>query len=457
MFFSLLLVSGEDAEKSKSSWKLAIGLGWLLGVTLLLRQLFLLVVPFLFVWIWWAGRYKKLSHPVRPLWIAGVVMVLMILPVTIYNYARFDRFVLLNTNAGYALFWGNHPIYGTKFVPILTEEMGSYQDLIPQDVRHLDEAAMDQALLKRSLQIILDDPGRYILLSISRIPPYFMFWPSRDSGMVSNISRVGSFGLFLPFMLYGLVLGLGKLPRGWRESLADPRVLLFGFTLLYTIIHLLTWTLIRYRLPVDAVLVIFAGVAIEDLARRFGLWRRDVPKFELNQSAMNILFISPYPPSLIRVRPYNLIRELSRRGHQVTVATLWSDAAERKDAEQIETIASQVQLVQQPRWRSYLNCVAALPSRKPLQSVYSWNPELVGQLNGSLSKGDGKPGFDLVHVEHLRGSRFGLQVKRLNPQMPVVWDSVDCISLLFKLASGRSKKLTSRMLTSFRAGAHTPL
>jgi len=167
---------------------------------------------------------------------------------------------------------------------------------------------------------------------------------------------------------------------------------------------------------------------------------------------MNILFISPYPPSLIRVRPYNLIRELSRRGHQVTVATLWSDAAERKDAEQIEAIASQVQLVHQPRWRSYLNCVAALPSQKPLQSVYSWNPELLGQLNGSLSKADGKPSFDVVHVEHLRGSRFGLQVKRLNPQMPVVWDSVDCISLLFKLASGRSKKLTSRMLTSFELG-----
>jgi glycosyltransferase involved in cell wall biosynthesis len=45
-----------------------------------------------------------------------------------------------------------------------------------------------------------------------------------------------------------------------------------------------------------------------------------------------------------------------------------------------------------------------------------------------------------------------LQVKRLYPQMPVVWDSVDCISLLFKLASGRSKKLTSRILTSFELG-----
>jgi hypothetical protein len=37
----------------------------------------------------------------------------------------------------------------------------------------------------------------------------------------------------------------------------------------------------------------------------------------------------PYTPTSIRTRPYNLIRALARRGHQVTVATVWEDAAER--------------------------------------------------------------------------------------------------------------------------------
>ncbi len=97
----------------------------------------------------------------------------MILPFTAYNYARFGRFVLLNTNSGYAFFWGNHPIYGTHFVPILTPEMGSYQDLIPPEVRNLDEAALDQELMRRGLQFVIDDPGRYLLLSLSRIPVLF--------------------------------------------------------------------------------------------------------------------------------------------------------------------------------------------------------------------------------------------------------------------------------------------
>jgi hypothetical protein len=93
--------------------------------------------------------------------------VILIIPFTIYNFSRFNRFVLLNTNAGYALFWANHPIYGNKFIPILPG--GTYQELIPNEIRNLDEAALDQELLRRGIHFILDDPLRYIELSISQI------------------------------------------------------------------------------------------------------------------------------------------------------------------------------------------------------------------------------------------------------------------------------------------------
>ena len=107
-----------------------------------------------------------------------------------------------------------------------------------------------------------------MLLSLSRIPTYFMFWPSGDSGLVSNISRVGSFGIFLPFMIYGLFLTLKQSFSSWRERLASPFTLLYLFILVYSGMHILTWTLIRYRIPVDAILVIFAGYGLVDLAER---------------------------------------------------------------------------------------------------------------------------------------------------------------------------------------------
>jgi hypothetical protein len=197
----------------------------------------------------------------------------MIMPFTIYNLSRFGHFVLLNTNSGYAFFWANHPIYGTHFYPLLPSYLGSYQSLIPNELRNLDEAALDQALLKRGIQFVIEDPRRYLLLSLSRIPVFFMFWPSKDSGLTSNLSRVGSFGVLWPFMLYGLFRSIANEKQLLINRLASPSFLLILFVFIYTMIHLLSWALIRYRLPVDAILIVFAGLALVDLAQRVSVWR----------------------------------------------------------------------------------------------------------------------------------------------------------------------------------------
>jgi 4-amino-4-deoxy-L-arabinose transferase-like glycosyltransferase len=264
------LLSSEGHLSDSHKTKLAIGVGISLGTAVLLRQLFLLFIPFLFLWIWWSSRKQGFKAFV----VAGAIILAFILPLTIYNHIRFDRFVLLNTNAGYAFFWANHPIYGTHFEPILPPEMGTYQDLIPVALRHLDEAALDQALLRRGIQFVIDDPGRYLMLSLSRIPTYFKFWPSSESSLVSNISRVASFGLLLPLMLYGLVRSVINRSSSQLYGNRSAIILLYLFIGIYTAIHLLSWALIRYRLPVDAVLVIFAGLGLADLASRFGIFQR---------------------------------------------------------------------------------------------------------------------------------------------------------------------------------------
>ncbi len=179
LYLAMLMVDANRGNSWREKGILALLLGLSLGISVLFRQLFLLFVPYIFFWVWWSGRKTEFKSLVPSLAITGVVIVAMILPFTVYNYTRFERFVLFNTNAGYAFFWGNHPIYGTHFESILPPEMGSYQELIPQELRNLDEASLEQELLKRGIQFILDDLGRYVLLSISRIPSYFMFWPSQ--------------------------------------------------------------------------------------------------------------------------------------------------------------------------------------------------------------------------------------------------------------------------------------
>lgn len=170
---------------------------------------------------------------------------------------------------------------------------------------------------------------------------------------------------------------------------------------------------------------------------------------------MDILYIVPYVPDLVRVRPYNLIRSLTALGHRVSVATLWFNVAEQNALEDLRKVCFQVYSQKLSKWQTLLNCAVTVPTQKPLQASFCWQPELARQL-GSLTRQDNAH-YDIVHVEHLRGARYGLYLKSLSERkdssqknkVPIVWDSVDCISLLFRQAAQKSQSLTSRIITRF--------
>ncbi|HEY3341058.1 MAG TPA: glycosyltransferase family 39 protein, partial [Anaerolineae bacterium] len=199
------LVMNADPKHPYRRWAL---IGLASGVAALLRQSFLVFLPFMLLWAWAeeverarlekggsvnilqgytpvqrirafiADAFQVIRLPI----LATLVVILMILPWTIRNNIAFGRFVLLNTNAGYAFFFANHPIYGTEFVSILPADI-TYQSLVPPELRSLDEAALDSALLKLGMSYVTQDPVRYALLSLSRVKSFFMFWPSSDSGL----------------------------------------------------------------------------------------------------------------------------------------------------------------------------------------------------------------------------------------------------------------------------------
>jgi hypothetical protein len=259
-------------------------LGLALGVTTLLRQSILPWVPVLFVWLLWrrwrdpsTGLGMTAMRTVPPLILAGVVLVACIAPFTIRNYLVYDEFLLLNSNAGYAMYSAQHPMHGTDFQAFEAAPL-------PEDLRGegLNEAAWDKALMRRGIGFVLAEPGRYLRLCLSRVADYFEFWPTADSSLLYNVGRLTSFTLFLPFMVYGIVLAVRRTAAVDRTAIAHPptsivRVstspiaLLLLFMTFYSLLHILTWAMTRYRLPVDALGIIFAAVGIVDLAERTGL------------------------------------------------------------------------------------------------------------------------------------------------------------------------------------------
>jgi sugar transferase (PEP-CTERM/EpsH1 system associated) len=169
---------------------------------------------------------------------------------------------------------------------------------------------------------------------------------------------------------------------------------------------------------------------------------------------MDLLFLVPYVPNLIRVRPYNLIRSLTDRGHRVTLMTL--STGEGDELAKLKDHCHRIYAYDLPTWRSLYNALTALPTSTPLQAMYCWQPALAHRSTEIIKNGNKKVPYHVIHIEHLRGARYGLHLKEhlnnLDLQVPIVWDSVDCITHLFDQAAARSQKMVSRWLTRFELG-----
>ncbi|HVO27901.1 MAG TPA: glycosyltransferase [Candidatus Margulisiibacteriota bacterium] len=161
--------------------------------------------------------------------------------------------------------------------------------------------------------------------------------------------------------------------------------------------------------------------------------------------ALRILFVTPYVPSPVRVRPYNLIRRLAAQGHDVTVITAYTSEAEYADAGALRHLCSRVETVRVPLHRSLWNCARGLRTQLPLQALYACSPDLQRQVAAEIDtqtpRRQQRRPYDLLHVEHLRAVVCGLNVTG----MPRVYDSVDCISRLFEKTLQMSATARSRL------------
>ena len=165
------------------------------------------------------------------------------------------------------MYSAQHPLHGVSFDAYAAAPLPT--DLTPAPV---NEAQWDRALMARGIEFVLDDPARYLLLSASRAVDYFEFWPKASSSLLFNVGRLASFTLLLPFMVYGVWVALRsartRAQPGRLARLFSPPAFLLLFALVYSLLHIFTWAMPRYRLPVDAVLLIFAAAGLSDLVRR---------------------------------------------------------------------------------------------------------------------------------------------------------------------------------------------
>ena len=106
---SLYLAIRLATTQENKRWQVALLFGVVTAATVLLRQVYLLFLPFLFLWIWWSARKHKLASTFPMLVASGLIIIAAILPFSLYNYARFDRFVFIEYQLRLCLLLGEPP------------------------------------------------------------------------------------------------------------------------------------------------------------------------------------------------------------------------------------------------------------------------------------------------------------------------------------------------------------
>jgi glycosyltransferase involved in cell wall biosynthesis len=184
----------------------------------------------------------------------------------------------------------------------------------------------------------------------------------------------------------------------------------------------------------------------------------------LRTGPLRILFVMPYLPSLIRVRPYNLIRALAQRGHYLTLLALHPPGDDAGGLSNLRSWCESVRVVHLPRWRTLWNGLRALPTSVPFQAAYSRSPEMIDLIQRTLKE----ERYDVMHLEHLRGAELIRDLTRHRGEPhgpacreprrtedsaggntgspPLVFDAVDSISLLFERARQGAPRWQSRLL-----------
>jgi polysaccharide biosynthesis protein PslH len=151
---------------------------------------------------------------------------------------------------------------------------------------------------------------------------------------------------------------------------------------------------------------------------------------------MRILFVSPYIPSPIRVRPYQWIRSLSRLGHEVHLVALHPPEDRWIEDVPVRDCCASVAVYELSRGNTLRNAAAAVPKGVPLQAAYSHHPEAERAIARAAED------CDVVHVEHLRGAVLAQGVNGT----PRVLDAVDSITTLFEQAGTSASSWKHRLM-----------
>jgi len=257
---TLLWATLELAESRRVRYWCFYGLLW--GFALLTNPAIALLFPELLAWaayrIW--DRAHAASWLMRPV-LAAALALLCCLPWTIRNYVQFHKFIPLRSNFAFELYIGNNENYDNQHrsrPSAITQDREIFRYL------HMGETAFMEEEKRKAVAFIVEHPRIELWLISQR---FVDFWTGTSTPLAA-FREADSLWLRIILLcndLAPLCAFLGILVLlATKNGYAFPVV---AIPILFPLLYYVTHTSLRYRHPIDPVVLLLAAIGAQGLRR----------------------------------------------------------------------------------------------------------------------------------------------------------------------------------------------
>ncbi|MBA7465680.1 hypothetical protein ES707_00850 [subsurface metagenome] len=240
----------------KPDWKNLSLSGVFMGLAALCKPTAFVFVPFSVLGFLVILGIRKVST-YRNIAIYLLFFILTLFPWISRNYIVFQRIIPSTTQLGYALLDGSM-LFNAEHQRRIEQEEQTNPVLLKG--KELSEIERDDYYTREALKFIRHNPKYMLKLALWKFLKFWRLYPHTESIYTYRHSKtllilisLLSYGILLPFSIIGIMFSIRK----WKQF-----TFFYGLIVSFTIIHLIVWSQIRYRLPIMPYMLIFAAFSL---------------------------------------------------------------------------------------------------------------------------------------------------------------------------------------------------
>jgi hypothetical protein len=247
VFVPLILGAFLALHKNRLVWASTLFI-----LSILTRPTMDVFAPIVILWNALFIRKKGVFLAFRDLMIYGVLYALIMSPWWYHNLKKYDHFVRLNQSFGVVFYSGNNKLNtsggGISGIDFDFKNVEGYLD-------SNSSAEKAQLLRDAAIKYISQEPKRFFEMAIVK---FFRFWrltPYTPLVQQSSMAFITTLSL-IPIILFALVTLITK------RKMFKQFTPILGFVVYLTMVHMVTLASVRYRYPLEPLLIVIAAPSI---------------------------------------------------------------------------------------------------------------------------------------------------------------------------------------------------